>query len=284
MLSFHFNRIYPELRKFNDLHLYQIGRLLGSAQTHIPAHVQVDCFELTIVTNGSGKIYTNNIASEVKSGDIYLSLPGDIHQIESSQHDPLDFDFFSFKTDNKDYQQKLEDISYYLYDPTTRVFRDEKINFLISNAIMELENENNYTEKILECIFNQVVLYLIRDTYSGKPVNKNAQKNKSEMLCIKVMNYIDTHIYSLKNLTEITHVINYDYSYISSLFKKTTGRTLNRYVQNKKLEAAKLLLLERKLKISEIAYLLNYSSLYSFSKAFKDKYGVSPKTYVNSKR
>ncbi len=283
MIGFHISKTYPNFRKFKDIYLYQIGRLLGTDQTEIPAHAQMDYFELTIVTNGKGKIYTNNVVSNVKVGDIYLSLPGDIHKIESSKEEPLDFDFFSFKTDNPDYLQKLEDVTYYMYNPTMRIFRDEKISFLISNAIMEMENENNYSERLLECIFNQAVLYMIRDTHTGKASVKNAQKNKSEALCVKVMNYIDTHIYSLKNLTDITKIINYDYSYISSLFKKTTGRTLSRYFQNIKLETAKQLLLENKLKVSEIAYLLNYSSLYSFSKAFKDKYGVSPKGFIYSK-
>lgn len=41
--------------------------------------------------------------------------------------------------------------------------------------------------------------------------------------------------------------------------------------------AARLLLNEGKLNITKIAELLNYSSIYSFSKAFKEKYGVSPK-------
>jgi len=271
------------MRKFGDIDIYQIGRLLGDSQTQVPTHIQLDYYELTIVTHGQGLIYTNNVPTAVKSGDIYLSLPGDTHKIESFEEDPLEFDFFTFKTNDSEYTKNFADISYYLHDPTTRVFRDEKINFLISNAIMELNNENNYTEKILASIFNQIVIYLIRDTYSGKVYNKTI-KNKSEMLCLRVMNYIDTHINSIKSLTEIATCFGYDYSYISSLFKKNTGRTLNRYLQNKKLESAKLLLMEEKLKINEIAYLLNYSSPYSFSKAFKDKYGISPKAYIYSEK
>jgi AraC-like DNA-binding protein len=43
------------------------------------------------------------------------------------------------------------------------------------------------------------------------------------------------------------------------------------------LETARVLILERKKKFGEIADLLNYSSLFSFSKAFKAKYGISPR-------
>ena len=90
------------------------------------------------------------------------------------------------------------------------------------------------------------------------------------------MNYIDTHIYSLCNLCELTEKFKYNYSYLSSLFKKTTNKTLAEYFRNRKLETAKALVIEKNKKIGEIAEMLNYSSTFAFSKAFKEKYGVSP--------
>ena len=43
------------------------------------------------------------------------------------------------------------------------------------------------------------------------------------------------------------------------------------------MEAARLMLSEGKLKITDIAERLGYSTLYAFSKAFKGHFGVSPK-------
>ena len=71
----------------------------------------------------------------------------------------------------------------------------------------------------------------------------------------------------------------YSYGYLSALYKKTTSNTLSDYYRNKKLELAKHLVIEKKLKIGEIAEILNYSSVYAFSKAFKNKFGVSPEKY-----
>ena len=93
------------------------------------------------------------------------------------------------------------------------------------------------------------------------------------------MNYIDTHIYSLKNLEDLADITDYSYGYLSALFKKTTSNTLSNYYHEKKLDAARLLILENKYKIIEIAEMLNYTSVYSFSKAFSNRYGVSPRNY-----
>ena len=67
-----------------------------------------------------------------------------------------------------------------------------------------------------------------------------------------------------------------EYDYLSSLFKKTTGRTLLDYYQSSRLRVARSLVKENNLKINEIAELLNYSSVYAFSKAYKNKYGICP--------
>ena len=95
------------------------------------------------------------------------------------------------------------------------------------------------------------------------------------------MSYIDTHIYSLKNLEELTEVTDYSYGYLSFVFKKTTGETLCSYYIRKRMEAARLMLTEGNLKITEISERLGYSTLYAFSKAFKGHFGISPKNFKN---
>ena len=62
------------------------------------------------------------------------------------------------------------------------------------------------------------------------------------------------------------------------MFKKTTGSTLRDYFLNRKLETADVLVKEGKLKIHEIADKLHYSSADAFTKAYKKKFGVSPRS------
>ena len=157
----------------------------------------------------------------------------------------------------------------------SRIFQDEKISELIKSAITEFSaKEQLYSEEVLQDIFHLILLYLIRDFNNVKQKTPNV--SESEILCFQIMNYIDTHIYSLQKLEDIAPKFNYNYSYLSKLFKKVTGKTLLEYYRNRKMEIAKTLILEGKKTIGEIAEMLGYT-LYSFSKAFKAAYGVSPK-------
>ena len=117
-------------------------------------------------------------------------------------------------------------------------------------------------------------MYIIRNFNNSKRDDRTV--SDAEILCLQLMNYIDTHIYSLCNLYDLSDKFNYNYSYLSALFKKTTNKTLAEYFRNRKLETAKVLILEKNKKIGEIAEMLNYSSTFAFSKAFKEKYGISP--------
>ena len=102
---------------------------------------------------------------------------------------------------------------------------------------------------------------------------------KQEELCYQVMDYINTHIYSITTLTEIADRFRYDYTYLSKIFTRTTSQSISEYYRQRRLEVARALIHEGALTFSEIAEKLQYSSIYSFSKAFKNQYGLSPRDY-----
>lgn len=277
---YHLNNIYrPDPLRLGDIYLIQIGRMFCLENTSYESHLHLNWFELTVVTDGEGSVTTNNVNIPVKSGDIYLSFPADVHQIHSSAEHPLKYDFFSFYTTNPAFNEQLEKILTQFQDPHERTFSDSRIQTLIVNSIAEFHHSDDaliLSKELLENTFHSVIIYLIRD-FNEKSLKKNQYNvNRADILCYQIMNYIDTHIFTLKNLNSLETITNYNYSYLSNLFKKTTNITLQEYYLNSKLNAAKQLIKERKLKIGEIAELLNYSSIYVFSHAYKNKYGVSP--------
>ena len=282
--NFHLNRtFFANPIKFESISLLQIGRMFCKSTTVIDSHIHTNLYELTIVTDGKAIISTNDVPTLVKKGDIYLSYPGDIHKIESDKNEPLKYDFFAFRLNNEEFQSAFETIAQDYALPNTRLFHDDRIRTLIGNAIIELDTESRYKDELLNSIFKQIMIYVIRGFENIKPKINNTNTSRVELLCQRLMNYIDTHIYSLKNLDELCEVFDYSYGYLSAIYKKTTSNTLSGYFLEKRLDSARLLLLENRLTITEISELLNYTSVYSFSKAFKEYYGLSPKNYIERK-
>jgi len=77
--------------------------------------------------------------------------------------------------------------------------------------------------------------------------------------------------------------IGYDYSYLSNLFSSKEGKTIENYIINLKIERVKELIVYDELNLTEIAYLLNYSSVQHLSRQFKHVTGFTPSYYKQLK-
>ena len=273
---YHLDKHYlEEPVMYGDVSLIQIGRLHCTANTVIGMHLHRNWFEFTVVRGGRGTISTNGVDTAVSSGDIYVSFPCDVHEIRIDLGERMEYDFFAFYTTSKTLSKALKSITQNFRGGDKRIFQDSKISQLVEYAISEFTTEEKpFLQSALGDIFHLIIVYLIRNFNDIQ--QKSANVSQPEILCFQLMNYIDTHIYTIKNLKTISPKFNYNYGYLSGLFKRTTGKTLSEYHQLRKMETGKALVLEKKKSIGEIAEMLGYN-LYSFSKAFKRTYGISPK-------
>lgn len=280
MVMYHIDNTYIETPlKFGDILIYQAGTLYCSPSMVIHEHNHINLFELTIVTDGEGEIIINGESVAVKKSDIHLSFPCDSHSIRSDFKNPLKYDFFSFSTENEDIKYAFERIMQANISPKKRIFTDDLLRTLAQDIIAELNNPQKiFSEDI---IYSSAKLIIIRTVTAF--LNESKTKNEFHLttpkaLCHSVKNYIDTHIYTIKNLSELSKITGYNYSYLSALFKRTTSETLADYFSNRRIEVAKQLL-KQDFTVSKTAELLNYSSVYAFSKAFHKKCGKSPKEF-----
>lgn len=82
----------------------------------------------------------------------------------------------------------------------------------------------------------------------------------------------------------ISEKLNHDYTYLSNIFSEVKGITIQQYIINHKIERAKELLLYDEMNLTEIAYILNYSSVAHLSNQFKKITGLSPSFFKNLKK
>ncbi|ERJ11329.1 AraC family transcriptional regulator [Haloplasma contractile] len=125
-------------------------------------------------------------------------------------------------------------------------------------------------------IFIKIYQMLLRD-YN---YNVNHQASKSLLTVQHVRKYIERNIFRTIKRKEIMDMIHLNYDYLNRLFKKQIGCSINKYIQLKKIETAKNIMLNNHdLKISEIGYLVGIDNPFYFSKLFKKIVGESPQQY-----
>ena len=280
-LKYHYLKDYTNCSiPYTDILLTQLGTAYCEPSTLVEEHDHNNFWELSIITSGKGTIYTNGVGTEVREGDIYISLNLERHKIISDNDFPLKYDFFAFTITNDEFKKELLSIENVLRNPNNRIIRNDTIKMLFQSALAETSLDRYGAEKYIDMLFSQIIIQLIR-TLKKQNVGYSSLPSKNEELCYQIMHYINTHLSSISSLETLSEIFNYDYKYLSNIFTKTTKQTLSNYVRVKRLERACTLLKEGKYSLTQISEKLHYSSLYSFSKAFKKQYGISPKNYIH---
>ena len=75
--------------------------------------------------------------------------------------------------------------------------------------------------------------------------------------------------------------LNYDYNYLANLFSEVQGITIEHFMISLRIERIKQLITHGELNISEIAWLMNYSSVAHLSSQFKKFTGITPLSFKN---
>lgn len=112
-------------------------------------------------------------------------------------------------------------------------------------------------------------------------VNKHATKNYSTLVK-NVIIYIDADLtadISLKKLAELNGVSP---TYLSTVFKRETGKSFVDHVNTKRTDMAKHMLKTTNLQIQTIAQHCGFLDLQYFAKVFKKYTGVTPRAYRES--
>ncbi len=93
----------------------------------------------------------------------------------------------------------------------------------------------------------------------------------------RVIDYIRLNIEREITLAELADVSNFSKFHFHRIFRAITGMTPNEFITKAKLGKAEYILLNNSNDtISDIAYLVGFSSVSSFSKSFKKNYKISP--------
>jgi AraC-like DNA-binding protein len=82
----------------------------------------------------------------------------------------------------------------------------------------------------------------------------------------------------------ISEKLGYDYTYLSNVFSEVRGITIQQYIIIHKVERVKELLFYDNHTLTEISYMLHYSSVAHLSNQFKKITGLSPSFYKQLKQ
>jgi len=105
---------------------------------------------------------------------------------------------------------------------------------------------------------------------------KSARENRNKLDIGEVLTYINRHYKDSITLDSIAIHFYISKEHLGRAFKTFSGDTITDYINRKRMEKAKELIVEHKLAIKHVAELTGYTDLAYFYRVFKKHYGLAP--------
>ncbi|SCJ02111.1 Multiple antibiotic resistance protein marA [uncultured Clostridium sp.] len=263
-------------KSFSIAHLYSEEETMG-------IHIH-DCYEIYFSISGGKQILIDNKFYNINPGDVFVINQFESHyisKIDKMVHERIVIsihpDFLkSLSTENTNldycFTHRCDNFSHKI-----TLNSEDKNRFMY--FINKIASSNGFGSDLIDyATFIELITSITKLYVSKNDTLENTYKYNEQIQ--KILSYINDN---LKNNITIEHLAKHFFlseSYICRIFKSSTGTTINRYINARRISLAKSLLSNG----HNVTYVYNecgFNDYSNFLKVFKKIVGVSPKKYSN---
>lgn len=174
----------------------------------------------------------------------------------------------------------------------SKFYTEDQIKILITKSCLEFYDKikNDYEVDRSLILDNEVIIKEIYGTESLQEIIEVLEKrlisiskvisfNSSDKSIKRIVKYIENNYYTDLKLELLAEIFNYNSAYLGKVFKNNTGMSFNTYLDTIRIDQAKKLLMEDKLKVYQVCEKVGYKNIDYFHSKFKKYVGVSPLNY-----
>ena len=151
-------------------------------------------------------------------------------------------------------------------------------------SLFAIVEENEELRAFASLVSGAVETWVFQFVDAVARVIKNGEKKQSKYNKISrdIKEFIDENYSTIDSVEQIAEELGISSSYAKRIFQKTDQKTVFDYLCERRMEAAKVLLLDPYCKVYEIAERVGYKSKAYFTETFKKHVGCTPSEYRES--
>jgi YesN/AraC family two-component response regulator len=161
------------------------------------------------------------------------------------------------------------------------VVKDELTKLGLHCITVEL-GEVEIQETISPTQHDQIQHALLKSGLELMDDKKSVLIQKIKTVIIDLVHYSEEPL-TVKFSEYLSHKLDYDYTYLGNIFSEVQGTTIEKFFISHKIERVKELLVYDQLNLTEISYLMHYSSVSHLSAQFKKVTGLTPSHFKQVK-
>ena len=209
-----------------------------------------DYYIVHCILGGKGVLINKDGTHPVAKGEMFLIREGEWATYVADEHEPWEYVWIGFSGERSVRFENLPDIM------NTPSDLDKKLR--------EYVKQDTRTTDIYTAILYEMMHHLF-----------DADKEEQSDRISEVHRHIKYNYQENITIAGLAAMFSFERSYLYRLFKQRYGVGPKEYLTRVRLEKAKWLL-SRGYSVEECAYMVGYSDAFSFSKAYKKFYGISP--------
>ncbi|MBQ4141695.1 MAG: helix-turn-helix domain-containing protein [Clostridia bacterium] len=267
----YYSDIIKNFEEHPALAVYHIGFCRNSADDRYFNHV-TKRYKLVYVLEGCG--WFNGLP--VKSGQGFLMWQNHVNSMSADIKSPWKFIYISF---SGSFAEQLIMDSGFTREDT--IFDIADIGYVESECrkmVYELCPDRMIEMKLLSVLLD--LMSLNKRLICDSDVQTTPSAGMSEHVSRAVL-YMSKNYRAQIGVSEVAAAAHISEKYLRELIKKETGKSVQRYLTDLRLSAAKTLLSNSKYNIGEVANLSGFGEYRNFVRIFKERYGITPTEYRN---
>ncbi|MEG7530709.1 MAG: AraC family transcriptional regulator [Hungatella sp.] len=226
--------------------------------------------ELFYVVSGKGTFYLDEETYPIGASDLMIVPPHTEHTEQSYDSNPLEYIVLGIEGITFLEQENSRGRVIYNYSQKAEML------YLLKLIVKEVQEEQNGCHLVCQYLLDVLLIQIMR-LQKFVPAPISSVKMTKE--CGQIKRYLDANyaeLITLDTLSEMTHMNKY---YLVHAFAKYTGLSPINYLNSKRLEVSKELLVSTNYSISQIASSIGFSSQSYFSQVFRKSTAMTPNEY-----
>ena len=240
-----------------------------------------DHYLLHLVRRGRGIVRANDMEYEIEAGSIFAIFPNQITYYESSVEDPWEYYYIGFN--GKLAPGIMHRIGFERDQSIVVHMKQPDSVFETMQSIHDVMGSREQIEANVLYILGQSLNMLHTISHERQDavhvksrINQGQLGSETTRTLIAIIHFsLSQHI----SVSKLAERLNLNRSYMTALFKRDTGKSIQDYIADVRMGRAIILLQNPDLPINSVAFRCGFDDALYFSRVFKKRYGVSPREW-----
>ena len=233
-------------------------------------------YHLHVILSGKGMLCVEGRKKELHFGQLFLTKPDEETWYQADLEEPWVYCWMTFDGNNA--RTYVERAGFQEHINWLNCFVAQERFYSVVQKVLSLPEMTLANDLARLGALLEFISLAVESNYKSEQTTRHSREYASDDYVEYALGYI-RYNYATATISDVAKNIGIHRSYLTNIFRKKVGISPQEHLMQCRMRESSRLLLETCMPVQEIAKQVGYENPMTFSKIFKNEYGLSPKHY-----